>query len=149
MLITNEAQRSAFIAKANKVDLSKKSWLFEAKPFEPKRSDSQNRLLNLWYTEIGKQSGNGFSYERNFYKFTYGAPILVRDNQEFAEFYGELVANLEHEMCIQAIQFIQVSSIMKVKQFTEYLNNIDQNSIERGFHLSKPDDIYFQAMGIK
>jgi len=38
---------------------------------------------------------------------------------------------------------------MKVKQFTEYLNNIDQNSIERGYHLSKPDDIYLQAMGIK
>lgn len=97
MLITTEADRQRFIKKAADVDITKKPWVFSAEPYKKDRSLAQNRLLNKWLAEIGKQSHQGFSYERGFYKFTYGCPILCRDNEDFNELYMHLVEMYTYE----------------------------------------------------
>lgn len=149
MLIHNDRDRQEFIQKAMQVDLNKQAWIFSAEPFKQKRSQAQNKLLNVWYTEIGKAKGNGFDFERNYYKFQFGCNILARDDQDFNEFHVGLMSAYTFEQCCEAMKYIQVSSLMNTKQFTEYLEMIDQDAIKRGIYLSKPDDCYWQAMGIK
>lgn len=112
------------------------------------RNLAQNSLIAKLYTEIGKQSGNGFAYERGFYKFNLGCPILVRDSQDFAEFYNTLLDLYEYEEMIKVMStnIISVSSLMNIKQASEYIDNIYQSAHERGIYLSKEEDIYIQAM---
>lgn len=148
MLIKTESDRQEFIKKAQKVDISK-PWIFSAEPYKPKRSVNQNSLLYKWLAEIGKQSGNGAEYERNFCKFTYGCMILVADSSEFAAFYSNLVDNLDYEQAIESMAFISLTSLFNVKQFTQYLNHIETYAAKQGYHLTKPDDLYNSAMGIK
>ncbi len=151
MLIVTEADRDEFIERAKQVDLSKRPWVFTADHYKPDRSKAQNRLLNKWYAEIGKQSGNGFSYERGYYKLTYGCPILCEANERFNALYVSLaeIKTYEEMLILFSDDSINVSSIMNIKQFTRYLNEIEQHASERGIRLSHPEDYYNEAMGIK
>jgi len=151
MLITTEKDRQIFIKKAIEVDLLKKPWVFEAKPFKKDRNVAQNRLLYKWLNEIAMQSGNGFGHERGFYKFNYGCPILCRDDDDFNQVYMALVEiyNYEEMISIMSTGVISVSSIMKIKQCAEYLTSIEQSAFERGFQLTHPDDYFYEAMGIE
>lgn len=120
--------------------------------YKKDRNNAQNRLLNKLYTDIGKDpKGSGYAYERGFYKFNYGCPILVRDNEDFADFYDTLLELYEYEKMIEVMstEIISVSSIMGVKQCSEYIENIYQSAHERDIYLSKPEDLYYEAMGIK
>ena len=120
--------------------------------YKKNRNNAQNRLINKCYTDIGKDpKGSGYAYERGFYKFNLGCPILVRDSEDFAEFYNTLLEMYEYEEMIKVMStnIISVSSIMNVKQCSEYIDNIYQSAHERGIHLSKPEDLYYEAMGIK
>ncbi len=151
MLITTEKDREKFFEQAKQVDLSKKPWVFSAEPYKKDRNNAQNRLLYKWLAEIAKQSGNGFAYERGYYKLNVGCPILCESSERFNELYMALVEVKTYEEMIDLMsdEQINVSSIMKIDQFSEYLSRIEKSASERGFRLSHPDDMYYEAMGIK
>lgn len=124
------------------------------KPYVNDRSIPQNKLAFKWYKERGEQNGNGSHYERLFCKFVYGCPLLVEQEEEsgesaFTEFFMHLVKTYDFEGCINAMEFVEVTSIFKVKKFSKYLNDIEVASVEQDIVLTHPDDIYWQAMGIK
>lgn len=126
-----------------------KPWKVEVSEFKKNRNNAQNRLINKCYTEIGKdRKGSGYAYERGFYKFNLGCPILVRDSADFAEFYNTLLELYEYEEMIKVMstEIISVSSLMNIKQCSEYIDNIYQSAHERGIYLSKEEDIYIEAM---
>ena len=131
-----------------KLDYSKPC-LVTIQEYKKDRNLAQNRLINKCYTEIGKHNkGNGYAYERGFYKFNLGCPILVRDSADFAAFYNTLLELYEYEEMIKVMstEIISVSSLMNIKQCSEYIDNIYQSAHERGIYLSKEEDIYIQAM---
>ena len=145
MLIRDNKDRDAFIEKAMQVDLSKGAWVFEAKKYKKDRSLAQNRLSFKWYSELGKHSGNGSKHERNYCKFTYGCEILARDDEQFAAFFENLINSYDYEACVDAMDFIQVTSLFNVKQFTEYLECIERYAGENGWILTHPVE-YDEAM---
>jgi len=151
MLVATEKDRQEFFNKAKEVDLSKKAWVFSAEPFKPDRSLAQNNLLNKWYTEIGRQSKQGFKYERGYYKLNTGCQLLAASNKDFSKLYVKLIETYTYEELLEIMgtDIIKVSSLMGVKLFAEYLNEIENSANERGFYLTHPDDCYFEAMGIK
>ncbi len=131
------------------IDLDKTAvWEVMGKPYKRNRSSAQNRLSHKWYAELGKHTGHGKEQERNYCKFTYGCPILIENDGtgEFTSFYEKLIDTYDYEQCTSAMGFIQITSLMKVKGFTDYLNMVEQYGIERGIMLSKPDE-YGEAMG--
>lgn len=148
-IIRNNADREAFFSKARRVDLQKKPWLFTAEPYKPDRSLAQNRLSFKWYSELGKHSGNGKDYERNYCKWHYGCPILVEADDNFAQFYETLINKYEYEECCAAMEYVQVTSMPKfnMTRFTEYLNHVKLYGQEIGCQLTQPVDIYDLAMG--
>ena len=112
---------------------------------EPRRS-KQNRLSLLWYREIGKQSGYGAEYERRHYKLSFGVPMLRADDAEFNQFCETALDKLPYEQQLQAMEYVPVTRLMKVKQFAEYLNEVELDAYSRGYKLSQPDDAYWEAL---
>lgn len=114
------------------------------------RRDKQNRLSFMWYAELAKQSGNGKEHERNYCKYTFGCTILMADdtgdNDHFIELFSHLINTLTYEQLINAMEFIEVTSLMSVQQFAEYLTDIDRYAVKQGWQLTHPSDIYYEAL---
>ena len=146
MLITTEADKQNVIVRIQAFTL-KKPMVVTAEEYKPNRSLAQNKLAFKWYSEIAKQSGEGIDDERNKYKWKYGCEILSESSSTFSEFYGNLVARYTYEENLKAMEFVQVTSLMKVSEFALYLKRVEQSAIERGFVLSHPSDLYYQAIG--
>ncbi len=149
MLICNEAQRAEAIEKLKSFKLKKPIEVI-SRIYKLTRNNAQNRLLYKWYAEIAKQSGNGIEHERNTLKFRYGCQILCQNdkNEHFRDFYEKLINIYNYEQCVDSMSFISVSSLMNMREFTDYLKQIECYAINHGYYLTKPDE-YNQAMGKK
>lgn len=150
MKIENENDRSTVVAKIMALNLSAKPWEVSAKPHVANRSLAQNRLSFKWYAERNAVTGNGNEYERNWCKWFYGCPIVgAADDSDFSEFYSILINTYTWEQCVKAMGFIQVTSLMTTKQMAEYLTVVEVSSAEQDIYLTRPDELYWEAMGIK
>jgi len=123
-------------------------------PFKADRSLAQNKLAFQWYSEIADSEKEGRGYIRNYCKFSFGCERLINQEQNkgdraFPEFYENIINTLTYEQCIDAMEFVQVTSMMKVKAFTLYLEDIEQYAAGRDMRLTHPDDLYWEAMGVK
>ena len=123
-----------------------KKYVIVIKEGEDNRSNKQNRLLYLWIKEIDDQTKEGKQYIRNYLKFTFGCEIVAMDDEVFSEFYTKLVSTYTYEQCVESMEFVEVSSRMKVKQFASYLSDIENYAASRDLHLTHPDDLYFEAL---
>lgn len=110
------------------------------------RSIKQNRLAFLWYRIIGSMTGHGKEYERQYCKLHHGCPILIEQDSNFAEFYHKAIAPLPYESQFAAMDFVPVTRLMTVKQFSEYLQTIDDDAAARGITLPRPEDLYWDAL---
>ena len=149
MIIRGHGDLLNFFRKALSIDLSKGAWEFKADKYKPKRSAEQNGLAFIWYAELGKHTGSGKDYERNFCKWTFGCPILVESDRKFSEFYESLINKYEYEQCIESMEYFEVTRLFNASQFTEYLKHIELYAAEQGYQLTKPVDKYHLAMGIE
>jgi len=123
----------------------KKPWVVTLAQDDESRSLKQNRLSFMWYNFLGKETGTGMHDSRAGCKLDYGVPIL-RVDKDFNKFYDAALAPLNYEQRLDAMEFIPVTSLMKVKQFAEYLEEIDKHSAARGIVLPRPDDLYWNAL---
>ena len=105
----------------------------------------QRRLSFLWYNFIGKASGQGMQYERNYYKLNFGVPIMLGD-LDFNQFYEESLSHLSYERQLASMEFVPVTSLMKVAPGARYLTEVDQHAAERGIVLPQPEDLYMSAL---
>lgn len=92
---------------------------------EARRSLAQNRLIYAIYQRIGKTLyGGDESQARNECKLKAGCRILYRDSKRFAKTFDEVIRPLPYHLKLQAMNLMSVSSIMKVKQSTEYIKTL-------------------------
>jgi hypothetical protein len=104
------------------------------------RSLDQNRLQFLWAREAAEQRGDMTADEvRCEWKLRHGVPIMREDSPEFREIYDSAIKPLPYEMKLKAMQFIPVTSEMKVKQMVRYLDTIERECAEMGIKLTAPD----------
>lgn len=146
-IIKNKADLDKAILRASEQDLSL-GWLLVFKQHEERRRDAQNRLINVFYSQIAKQSGNGVEYERGYYKWTYGCPILAKEDVIFNSVYCALMERYTYEEVIKIMgtDIVRVSSEMTVKQCAEYLTQIKENAESRGFTVTSNEDEYFKSL---
>jgi hypothetical protein len=130
---------------ANLKPSTAKPWVITISQDDEHRSLKQNRLSFAWYKFRGKENGNGVYHERAFCKLTYGVPIL-REEKSFEKFYCTTLAPLTYEQQLDAMEFVPVTRLMGVKQFAEYLNEVEQQSAIQGIILPRPKDLYWDAL---
>ena len=110
------------------------------------RSVKQNRLAFLWYRIRGSMTGHGPEHERQYCKLHHGCPILIVEDDDFARFYEQAINRLTYEDRLAAMDYVPVTRLMKVKQFSEYLDAVDRNSAQQGITLPRPEDLYWDAL---
>jgi hypothetical protein len=102
----------------------------EIKPYKKDRSLAQNRLLHKWITIIANDLGYTVKEMKNTFK---------------VEFLGTDRYMVGTRVIIEPIH----TSSLKVKEFTEFLRQIEQFAAENGIRLPFPDDQYYEALGVK
>ena len=104
------------------------------------RSLDQNRLQFLWAREAAEQLGDRTADEvRCDWKLRHGVPIMREDSPEFRDTYDRLIKPLTYEQKLKAMQLIEVTSLMKVRQMVRYLDTIERECAEQGIKLTDPD----------
>jgi hypothetical protein len=105
------------------------------------RTPDQNRLQFLWAKEAAEQRGDMTADEvRCEWKLIYGVPILREESAEFRDVYDTAIKPLPYELKLKAMRFIPVTSEMKVRQMTRFLDTIQRDCAEQGITLTQPDD---------
>lgn len=104
------------------------------------RTRDQNALQWLWATEAAHQLGDRSAEEvRHEWKLRHGVPILREDSAEFREIYDRVLRPLPYEMKVAAMEFVPVTSTMKVRQMVRYLDTVQRECAEQGIVLTDPD----------
>jgi hypothetical protein len=116
------------------------------------RSNQQNKLAFRWYKHLSKaRQDETPEFYRALCKLEIGVPIL-REDDSFREKYDSKVKPYPYD---KKLEFMgepfdfPVTRIMSIKEFHRYLEEMERKWAERGTVLPRPDDLYFEAMGIK
>lgn len=103
------------------------------------RSIEQNSTSHLWYSEIAQQSGETPAEVKARCKLTHGVPIL-RQHEEFEAFYQAALAPLDYETRLEAIKYVDITSIMTVREMNQYMDSVFNEHSRQGYSLTVPDD---------
>lgn len=120
--------------------------------YKRNRSKAQNRLQMLWFKQAGAQGDMSPNEYRALCKLSIGVPLLRSQSETFQKKYDEIIVPLsyEHKLQLMVEPFdFPVTRLMSVKQMTFYLNEVSRYLSEQGIRLSHPDDLYYEAMGVK
>jgi hypothetical protein len=109
------------------------------------RSAKQNRLSHLWYPVMGAAYHLDRHEMKAYCKLAYGVPIM-REDKDFNAFYTTALDPLDWDQQLDAMLYVPVTSLMKVKQMAEYLTIMDREAAVRGVVLPAPDDLYWAAL---
>ena len=148
MIIRTKADKTTVLAKIASINLGKQPWEVSAEPYKPNRSIAQNRLSFSYYNQLGKATGHGTQYDRNYCKYTFGCPILLADDTdgEFTKFYESIINTLGYEQLIDAMEFIEVTRLFGVGQFQDYLLQIEQFAFKNQYALLPDEDLRNEAI---
>lgn len=118
------------------------------------RTLSQNAVMWMFFTDIAKHNGTDKRYEYNYYKDKFLVPIYERDDKQYAAMIQTL-RNLykdgyQQDACFLKDRIVDLTSTSKanVKQFTEFLKDIEHDAGSKQIPMRHPDD-YDLAMGIR
>ena len=106
------------------------------------RTEEQNRTIHKWFGEIAVQRQDVTALEvKAEHNLQFGLPIMQRDDPEWSAVFMHLFRGLNHELKLKAIRVLDVpfTRRMKVKQLTEYMEQMMQQAIERGHVLTIPE----------
>ena len=70
-------------------------------------------------------------------KLEQGVPILRRDSEDFRGTYDRVLKPLPYEHKLRAMRLIEITSVMTVKQMTEYLDAVFREYSGRGVRFSE------------
>jgi len=106
------------------------------------RSLEQNKLQRLWMRELEEQGDMTAEECRAYSKAYFGVPILLAENDAFAEQYTAIVKPLPYEQKLEIMKQpidLPVTRLMTVKQHKRYLDEIYSYWTGKGFRLTDPD----------
>ena len=125
------------------------------KDYKQDRSVAQNSLMWLWITIVADEWGWLKEDVHIYFKRRLLVPIYERDNEGYATMIHAVrrvhTHGFKEEAKTMSDQIVRLTSTTNadVKQFTEYLNEIERDMQSKGIPLPHPDDRYYSAMGIK
>ena len=147
-------------------EIKRLNTFLEAQPKEPllevvvrghkkDRSVSQNSLMWLWITIVSDELGWTKEEVHEDLKRRLLVPIYERDDTGFAAMIKAVrkvhTEGFKADAKAMSAQIIRMTSTTgaTVKQFTEYLKEIERDMISKGISLPHPEDRYYSALGIK
>lgn len=137
----NAKNRPGLIDLIGRLDPTK-LWRFRVDEYNH-RSLEQNALSHAWYEQLAKElpEDNELGW-KCFCKLHFGVPILRAADEDFRVFYdGSLKATLTYEQKLEAMKYLPVTSLMKTKQLSAYLETMQAHFLAHGVRLEFPVDV--------
>ena len=104
------------------------------------RSRYQNALMWLWATEAANQLSDRTAKDiQNEWKLRYGVPILREDAADFRAFYDRALKGRTYAEKLEAMEFVPITSLMKVRQMVRFLDTVQRECLTNGIVLTEPD----------
>ena len=94
-----------------------------------KRSNNQERTHRMWMKELAAQGDMEAEEYRGFNKLWFGVRLMKYQSERWAETYDRIVKPLDYQQKLQLMMepiSYPLTSRMKVKTFTQYLNDVYQ-----------------------
>lgn len=114
------------------------------KPGVEPRSLQQNRLQFQWFNDAEGQGDQTANEYRAYCKLHFGVPLLRSEDEEFRSVYDEIIRPAPYEnkmrMMMPPID-LPVTSRMKVKTMSLYLNQVWDHFTGLGYQLTDPSMI--------
>ena len=131
---------------------SDEPWEVIVRPHKKDRSLLQNSLYWVWITEIA----NSWGWTKEDIHFDLRrrllSPIYERDDLEYAsalKALRDLYSRGFKKEANNLFDKICSSTTANVKQFTEYLTEIERDMMGKGIALPHPEDLYYDSLMIK
>lgn len=103
------------------------------------RSLDQNAILHAWITQIANELREQTAAQvKAECKLTIGVPILRAEDEEFRQFYDKSIKLMTYEDKLLAMSFCPVTSLMTVKQLSQFLTGMQETYRKRGVELEFP-----------
>jgi len=115
----------------------------EVKPYKKNRSVAQNALYFQHVTDIGNELGNTKDEQHKLLKEMYLVPILVRDEPDVER----MAQILEQTHDLKKLASVLSTTHLDVRQFSEYITDVQGFAAELGIALRMPEDLHYEAMG--
>jgi hypothetical protein len=91
------------------------------------RSLDQNAISHAWYATVAAVEKEYTPAEvKRFCKYHFGVPIL-RENLEYSHMIEKVLAPLNYEERVKAMEFINVTSLMTKAQLSTYLEHVQDH----------------------
>ena len=105
-----------------------------------RRTNTQSNTANKWYRDCEKQGDMKAWEYRAYCKLHFGIPILRRDSEKFKAVYDSRVKPYSYEQklsfMVEPFDF-EVTSLMNIKQHSEFLDMVERHLREQGFELTQ------------
>lgn len=112
--------------------------IVEVKPYQKNRTAAQNRLMHKWFSFIDEWVFESTGKASGTKKWKWYFKDLYLGYETVELFNGRVIEQLKS------------TADLSTKELTEFLEKIDAHCVnEFGLVLPHPDDIYYEAMGIK
>ena len=106
------------------------------------RSLDQNAILHAWIAQIANELREQTAAQiKAECKLVYGVPILRAEDEEFREFYDRAIKWMTYEQKLDAMAFVPVTSIMTVKQLSQFLAGMQEGYRGRVALEFPPEDV--------
>ena len=134
--------------------ISDKIHCIEIREHSKNRTIAQNKLYWKWLTSVSNHTGHTKDEMHELYKEKFLVKIFERDNTGYGEMIQTLRKSYKENPADSMILFrgvVKLTSTTQadVKQFSEYLQDIEQDCFDNKIALPVRDDIYSLAMGVK
>lgn len=97
------------------------------------RSLDQNAVTHAWYSQVAEELREDDTLGvKRYCKLTIGVPILRAEDPEFREMYDATFKKLTYPQKLKAMDFLDVTSIMSVKQLGAYMVEMQEHYLTRG-----------------
>lgn len=115
--------------------------------YDESRSRAQNALSHLWYSYIHKENGWSQMYVKCFCKYTIGRHVVGEYYPHLVDKFKLILDPLSFEDKINAMELIELTSILGVKAMRDYLDRMEMYWTDKGIHLPHPEN-YKLAMSL-
>jgi len=105
------------------------------------RSLDQNAIAHAWFSQIANELREQTALQvKAECKLTIGVPILRAEDEDFRKFYDKSIRLMTYEDKLAAMSFLPVTSLMTVKQLSQFLVGMQETYRKRDVALEFPPE---------
>lgn len=104
-----------------------------------KRSNQQSKTAEVWYSQIGTETGQAPIEAKAECKLTFGLPIMERDKPEWVAKWEPLYGPLPHIMRLRLFEALPMTRQFTVRQMSEYMDEVQRRYRSMGIPLIDPE----------